>query len=91
MPDDAKFTNLTCPQYTQQLRVFPYPQTVVNIHMCKFFLELWLYQHEIKEIKNVRENLPIKFRLNKLEVETGLKADLLHRINTAIAQLLDYS
>lgn len=91
-PASAKSTALECPEcVAAKLQAFHYPQTYVEIDMCGNCLGLWLYQHELKEIKVVREHRQQQGELEEYAPVVGFKGNLIRWIDTAIAVLLTFN
>lgn len=84
VPWTAKSTELTCPRCDCNLSSFSYPQTYVEIDMCKRCRGVWIHKKEFKEIKTVRNHLQDQDELDAYAPVVGLKGVLLSWINNAI-------
>ena len=91
LPKEAKLTGFRCPKCNVPLYAFRYPQTYVEVDMCGQCCGLWLNPGEFKEIKMVRTMLEKKGKLETHAPVTGVKGDLLNWINSAIANLSEFS
>lgn len=78
-----------CPRCGEPLYQFNYPDTYVNIDMCRKCRGLWIDPGEFKEIKAVRRALGESGKTVDDSQPTGIKASLLWFIDSAIDQLLD--
>lgn len=89
VPLRAKKCGPLCPRCIEPLRTFQYPQTLVNVDMCKKCNGLWFDASELKEIKAVRSKLKQRGKLENKAPVTGAKGGLLSFIQTAMSQLSD--
>lgn len=82
VPDDAKLGTRRCPVCVKPMHVFYYPQTFVEIDMCKKCLGLWIDTGEAREISMVRKNK----RSNAKEYDDvpGAKGRVITFVNTAL-------
>ena len=87
VPPEARDVPRTCPRCGEKLFRFRYPQTYVNVEVCRKCRGLWLDPGELKEIRAVRERLQETDRLDEHPLPTGVKAALLRFIDTAIDDL----
>ena len=90
VPNHAKPTGMTCPKCRVPLEAFNYPQTYVEIDMCRKCKGLWLYRSELKEIRVVRRHLKKKGELETHAPVVGFKGDVLTWVNWAIDRLSDF-
>lgn len=90
IPRKAKRSGAHCPRCIEPLYAFNYPQTLVEIDMCKRCLGFWLNAGEFKEIQTVRKNLARYNELEEYDSVPGIKGTLIDWINTAIESLMSY-
>lgn len=83
-----KSTSLSCMRCDSPLFRFEYPQTYVQVDMCKKCRGLWLDSGELTEIKVVRRSLQESGDLEKFAPVTGAKGHVLRFIDTAIEALM---
>ncbi len=106
VPINTKNSVYGCPRCRRSLVVMPYPGTVADIHLCQGCAGIWLFRHQIHEIRAARSNLHRTFvtprpkesealkepeEPKKPDEPTGLKAEWLQRIDETLAHLMDYS
>ncbi len=90
VPGDAqKDVECLCPKCNKALYAFNYPQTYVNIDMCKRCGGLWFDQGEFKEIRAVRSSLEKWGEKQEYAEVTGVKGALINFIDSAITSLPD--
>ncbi len=87
VPRDAKAKSLYCPKCVEPLHSCFYPQTLVEINMCKKCKGFWLDAGELKEIKKVRGSLEEPKEYGRVD---GIKGALIDLIDSAIDSLMDY-
>ncbi len=79
--------SLSCPRCLSRLFHFQYPQTLVQVDMCKDCHGLWLDAGEFIEIKTIRQSLEKRGKLEEYALPGGVKGGLLRLIDTAINEL----
>jgi Zn-finger nucleic acid-binding protein len=57
VPSKIPATSFKCPRCKAQLYEFSYPQTGINIDMCKSCSGLWIDFGELKDIQQIRKSL----------------------------------
>jgi len=82
IPDDAKLGTRLCPDCAKPMHVFYYPQTLVQIDMCKTCLGLWIDAGEAHEISVVRKGL--KSEVKEYDDVPGTKGHVINLVNTAL-------
>jgi Zn-finger nucleic acid-binding protein len=88
IPRHAVRLTAPCPRCAKPLYAFPYPQTRVNIEMCKGCKGLWLDAGEFQWIREAREQLPASEEPAREGDVGGIKGALIRFIDEAIEQLL---
>jgi Zn-finger nucleic acid-binding protein len=79
--------SMYCPRCLSPLYHFEYPQTLVQVDMCKDCRGLWLDGGEFIEIKTVRQSLKRRGKLDEYAMSGGIKGGLLRFIDVAIDEL----
>jgi len=87
VPSGAERAGRLCPRCSEALLGFTYPQTYVQVEMCKTCGGLWLDAGELAEIKTVREHLRLEGKLDPYAPVQGLKGALLRFIDAALGSL----
>lgn len=88
VPSDARESAaLSCPRCNVLLYQFQYPQTLVQVEMCKQCGGLWLDAGEFTEIKTIRKAMKRRGKLEEYALPPGLKGTLIRFIDDAIAEL----
>jgi len=83
--DTAEDTDLVCPECLKPLYRSTYPQTYVQVDMCRRCDGLWLDAGELNEIKAVRQHLAETGRLSMFASGPGVRAALLRLIDATIS------
>lgn len=63
LPPKAVDSGRLCPICIKPMYTFTYPQTLVEVEMCRMCCGLWLDAGEMQEIRSVRETLDRQGRL----------------------------
>lgn len=87
VPLIAQEVELLCPKCGEFLLGFNYPQTYVEIDMCRKCKGLWLDSGEFKEIRLVRTALQKSGESKEQADVSGLKGKLLDFIDIAISTI----
>ena len=87
VPASANRLSLSCPKCLQPLYGFHYPQTMVNVDVCKACRGMWLDAGEYTEINRVREALAKHGKLDDDAQPGPVKGTLLHWVDSAIEAL----
>lgn len=82
VPSNAKLGQRPCPLCTRPMHVFYYPQTLVEIDMCKTCLGLWLDVGECREIMVLRKAL--KSNVKEYDDVPGTKGVVIDLVNKAL-------
>jgi len=82
VPRDARLGTRQCPDCVQPMRVFYYPQTIVEIDMCKRCLGLWIDVGEAREISLVRRS--VKSEAQEPDTVPGTKGQVIDLVNKAL-------
>ncbi len=82
VPSDAALGSRPCPDCSEPMHVFYYPQTMVEIDMCSRCLGLWMDPGELREIQVIRKGL----RLEAKEYDDipGVKGRAIDFVNAAL-------
>lgn len=86
----AQKNNILCPKCYRPLYKFTYPQTLVQIDMCKKCKGLWLDAGELKEIEVVRQSLSKSGQALEYADPTGVKGALIRFIDIALERLQEW-
>lgn len=84
---EATQSRTLCPACEGWMFAFDYPQTFVDIDMCKQCKGLWLDPGELKEIDAVRYNLHKNGDFQKYDEVRGVKGWLIQFVDNAIDTL----
>ncbi len=87
VPKKAFKETILCPKCGRPLYLFQYPQTIVNIDMCKKCRGLWLDAGEFKELRIVREYVAKSPDYKECDDILGVRGSLLKFIAWAIDNL----
>lgn len=91
VPWGARKIAWNCPGCQNPLYEFDYPNTNINVHMCKHCLGFWLYPQTIRTLRHKLEEDRKEQRLEKiLTTSSGFKAHMVLWVNTAIEYLSDF-
>ena len=87
VPASARRLSLSCPACLKPLYAFHYPQTMVNVDMCKTCRGMWVDAGEYTEINQVRQGLAKHGRLDDDPQPGPVKDMILHWVDSAIEAL----
>jgi uncharacterized protein len=86
VPSKARATSRRCPRCPQALYEFTYPQTMATVDMCKACGGLWLDGGELREIRNLRQNLKIAGKLKEGGALSGLMGAWHRLVDSALGR-----
>jgi Zn-finger nucleic acid-binding protein len=87
VPAKAQKVLRACPHFRKLMHSFNYPQTLVEIEMCKTCEGLWIDARELNEIERVRKTLKKRGRLKEYDNVGGAKGALINFIDETIKYL----
>lgn len=86
VPKDATVGSRSCPDCQEPMHTFNYPQTYVQIDMCRECHGLWIDAGEAREIQVVRRSL--KGEARKYDDIPGAKGRIISLVNAALDTVL---
>jgi Zn-finger nucleic acid-binding protein len=90
VPHDSTFSVLRCPACSDSLlRRFLYPQTKINVEMCRFCNGLWITKEQLKDIADMREHLKKRGELIEFAPVAGFKGRVIRLVDNTIHWLMN--